>query len=294
MNPSLLTLEDGLTRLTLAPQIGGSILDWRVIASGYPLLRPSKAGALDKGQANQLACFPLVPWSNRIGGGGFDGPQHWFALPPNNPPGPLPIHGSAWQQAWHVMAHSNRHACLQLESHLPFAYRAQLRYSLSDGQLSIELEVTHQDAQAAWHGLGLHPYLPRTAHTRLQAQAEYVWLCDDAGLPTQQVPIPAQWDFNHAGNLPEARLDNCFGEWDGCALISQPDLGYTLECRATGSPYYLVYCPPKEDFFCFEPVSHPVNAHHLPGRPGLQLLHEGQSARMSFSLRYRPLSQARD
>ena len=290
MQPNLLTLEDGLTRLTLAPHVGGSILDWSVIASGQPLLRPSHAEALDSGSANQLACYPLVPWSNRIGGGGFDGPSHWFALQPNSPPGPLPIHGSAWQQAWHVIEHSAQHACLQLDSALPFAYRAQLRYSLSEGQLHIELSVTHQDEHAAWHGLGLHPYLPRRPNTHLQAHAAHVWLCDADGLPTTLAPLPPEWDFNTANGLPEARLDNCFTEWDGSALISQPDLGYSLECRATGSPYYLVYCPPGEDFFCFEPVSHPVNAHHLPGRPGLQLLHKGQSASLGFSLRYRPLA----
>ena len=71
MTSHILTLEDSLTRLTLAPHIGGSILDWRLIASGQPLLRPSRAEALDSGSANQLACYPLVPWSNRVGGGGF-------------------------------------------------------------------------------------------------------------------------------------------------------------------------------------------------------------------------------
>ena len=285
MPPEILTLEDGVTRLTLAPQVGGSILDWSIIASGLPLLRPSASDALSTHSANALACYPLVPWSNRIGSGGFDGAGHWFALEPNNPPGPLPIHGSAWQQSWSVIEHSPRHACLQLDSSSPFAYRAQLRYTLSDGQLCIELSVTHQDERAAWHGLGLHPYLPRTANTRLQAKTAQVWLCDTQGLPTELAALPAQWDFNQSNRLPQTRLDNCFTEWDGSALISQPDLGYSLECQATDSRYCLVYCPPGEDFFCFEPVSHPVNAHHLPGHPGLTLLHKGQSTRMSVSFK---------
>ena len=289
MSANLLTLEDGLTRLTLAPHIGASIASWQVTASDQPLLRPSDARALSSGSANQLACYPLVPWSNRIGGGGFAGPDHWFALQPNNPAVPLPIHGSAWQQAWNVVEHSAQYACLQLDSHLPFAYRARLCYTLQQGQLSIELSVTHQDERAAWHGLGLHPYLPRTANTRLQANTSKVWLCDVLGLPTEPTPLPIDWDFNQLNALPQTRLDNCFTDWDGHALISQPDLGYALQCRATNSPYCLVYCPPDEDFFCFEPVSHPVNAHHLPGRPGLQLLHKGQSANVSFHVQYRPL-----
>ena len=291
MTPHLLTLEDGMTRLTLAPHIGGSILDWRLIASNQPLLRNSRADALASGSANQLACYPLVPWSNRVGGGGFNGPDHWFALAPNSPPGPLPIHGSGWQQAWAVKEHSSRHACLQLDSTIPFAYSAQLIYTLRDGQLNIELKVTHQDKHAAWHGLGLHPYLPRTANTRLQAKTAKVWLCDAQGLPTDCVPLSAEWDFNQSNSLPQSRLDNCFTEWDGHARIIQPDLGYTLECQASGTEYCLVYCPPGEDFFCFEPVTHPVNAHHLPGHPGLTLLHKGQTMGVSCKLHVKDLSR---
>jgi aldose 1-epimerase len=289
MHPQILTLEDGITRLTLAPQTGGSIVNWSVIASGQPLLRHSDDEALSAATARKLACYPLAPWSNRIGDGGFDTPDGWFALEPNSANDALPIHGSAWQQAWDVIEQSPQQACLQLDSTVPFAYRAQLRFSLQGGTLSITLTVTHLAPCAAWHGLGLHPYLPRTANTRLQAKAAQVWLCDDAGLPTQLENLPAHWDFNNLNDLPQTRLDNGFTEWDGNGLISQPDLGYELECRATGSQFFLVFCPPGLNFFCFEPVSHPVNAHHLHGHPGLRLLKQGESAELNFSLSYRPI-----
>lgn len=287
--PNILTLEDGLTRLTVAPDIGGSIVNWSVLASGQPLLRPNDDEALAAGTPRRLACYPLAPWSNRIGNGGFDTPQGWLALEPNSPNDALPIHGSAWQQPWDVVEHSAEHIVLQLDSRIPFAYRAQLRYGLSDGQLSIELSTTHLDSRPAWHGLGLHPYLPRTPNTRLQAHAAQAWLCDDAGLPTQLVDLPAEWDFNALRDLPATRLDNGFIEWDGRCIISQPDLGYELHGQATGSEYFLVFCPPDLPFFCFEPISHPVNAHHLPGKPGLRLLRRGESVEMGFSLQYEEL-----
>lgn len=289
MHPPILTLEDGITRLTLAPQTGASIVNWSVIASGQPLLRTSNDEALSAATARKLACYPLAPWSNRIGNGGFESPDGWFALEPNSANDALPIHGSAWQQAWDVIEHSPQRACLQLNSTVPFAYSAQLNFSLQGGALSITLTVTHEDPRAAWHGLGLHPYLPRTANTRLQAKASHVWICDDAGLPTHLQELPAEWDFNALNRLPQTRLDNGFTEWDGNGLISQPDLGYELECQASGSEFFLVFCPPGLDFFCFEPVSHPVNAHHLPGHPGLRLLQQGETAELSFRLAYRAL-----
>ena len=287
MAPTLIELEDDLTHLTLAPEIGGSIVNWTVRSTGQPLLRHSDTHALNTGLPGKLACFPLAPWSNRVSAGGFDCPDGWLTLTPNSLTDPLPIHGSAWQQPWQVVAQSRNDAVLQLDSTTPFAYRAWQRFHLNEGRLSIELHVTHLAERAAWHGLGLHPYLPRTPDTRLQAKAGHVWMCDASKLPTQLSAVPTDWEFQSLKALPDRLVDNGFCEWDGHCLIQQPDLGYELHCQATGSDVFLLYCPPGLDFFCIEPVSHPVDAHHLPGRPGLRLLEHGQTTELGFSLQYR-------
>jgi aldose 1-epimerase len=284
MAPTLIELEDELTHLTLAPELGGSIVNW---TTGQPLLRYSDTHALNTGLPGKLACFPLAPWSNRVSAGGFDCPDGWLTLAPNSLTDPLPIHGSAWQQPWQVVSQSRNDAVLQLDSTTPFAYRARQRFHLSEGRLSIELHVTHLAERAAWHGLGLHPYLPRTPDTRLQAKAGTVWMCDARKLPTHLSAVPADWDFQSLKALPDSLVDNGFCGWDGQCLIQQPDFGYELHCQATGSDVYLLYCPPGLNFFCIEPVSHPVDAHHLPGRPGLRLLEQGQTTELGFSLQYR-------
>ena len=290
MTPTRLELTDNVTHLTLAPELGGSIVNWTVRSTGQPLLRHNDTHALNTGLPGKLGCYPLVPWSNRISEGGFDGPHGWLALTPNSLTDPLPIHGSAWQQPWQVVTQTADEVVLQLDSTTPFAYRARQRFHLNEGRLSIELQVTHLAEQPAWHGLGLHPYFPRTANTRLQAGAKQVWLCDASKLPTELSPLPVRWDFQALKVLPDTLVDNGFCEWDGHCLIQQPDLGYELQCQATGSHYYLLYCPVDLAFFCIEPVSHPVNAHHLPGRPGLVLLEQGQSAELGFNLHYRQLA----
>ncbi|SFY27916.1 MULTISPECIES: aldose 1-epimerase [unclassified Pseudomonas] len=289
MTSPLLHLEDELTRLILAPHLGASLVEWTVRGTGAPLLRPPAPQALENGLPGKLGGFPLIPWSNRIAKGGFDCPGGWLALDANSPNDPFPIHGSAWQQPWQVIEHSAHEALLQLDSRHPFGYRASLRIGLNGGQLQIAMLVTHTAKQPAWHGLGLHPYFPRTAATRLKTRATQAWLCDATKLPTELIDLPAHWDFGEARLLPDTLVDNGFGGWDGHCLIQQPDLGYTLECRASGSDYFLLYCPVGLDFFCFEPVSHPVNAHHLPGRPGLRLLEQGQSMAMQFSMQCRLL-----
>ncbi|MEW5508648.1 aldose 1-epimerase [Pseudomonas antarctica] len=286
MPSDLIELSDPLTHLTLAPALGGSIVNWSVRATGQPLLRHSDEHAVNTGLPGKLGCYPLAPWSNRIAQGGFDNPNGWLALTANSLTDPLPIHGSAWQQAWHVVSQAADEVVLALRCDTPFAYHAEQRFALRDGELSIALRVTHLAEQAAWHGLGLHPYLPRTSGTRLQAKAGQVWMSDASKLPTGLAPVPQAWDFSTLNTLPEGLVDNGFCQWDGHCRIEQPHLGYTLECRATGADYFLLYCPPGLAFFCIEPVSHPVNAHHLPGRPGLRLLEQGQSTQLDLTLKY--------
>lgn len=284
-----LHLHDGITQLTLAPGAGGAIANWIVAATGQPLLRHADDQALAAGTPRQLGCYPLVPWSNRITEGGFDNPEGWLALAANADNSPLPIHGSAWQQPWQVIEHSARSALLRLESQTPFAYTAEQRFELNDGRLTIRLQVTHRGDVPIWHGLGLHPYFPRTPHTRLQTSADQVWQCDANSLPTQLTDLPPHWDFTGERELPAVHTDNAFIGWNGQARIIEPEAGYSLEVTSDQG-IYLLFCPEGKPFFCFEPVSHPVNAHHLPGKPGLVLLSENQRHDLTFALQYRPLN----
>lgn len=282
-------LEDRLTRLSLAPQVGASLVNWQVKETGQPLLRHSDPAARDSGSPRRLACYPLAPWSNRIGMGGFARPDQWLALPPNTPNAPYAIHGSAWQQPWQVSHQGTDHACLTLDSQVPFAYRATLHVSLEEGCLSLDLQVTHLDALPCWHGLGLHPYLPRYRDTLLLAPARQVWVGDEDSLPSRLADIPEAWRFDTLRELPSTAVDHAFEGWLGECMIVQPEAGYQLHCSASGAEHYLLFCPQDQAFFCFEPVSHPINAHHLPGRPGLRLLHEGEQLSLGFKLRYQAL-----
>lgn len=48
----------------------------------------------------------------------------------------------------------------------------------------------------------------------------------------------------------------------------------------------MLYTPPGEDFFCFEPVDHPINAVNLPGGAtahGMTLLAPGERLTRRFA-----------
>lgn len=292
-----LRLENERLCCEVLPQAGGALarLDWLGGSSPQPLLRPFEPDAQVPSPSllplplplprplplpSQLACFVLVPWSNRMAPSGFafDGRRHVPA--PNRAGEPCPIHGDGWQQAWQVAAHAPDAALLRLARRdaAPFAYEAALRYALEGDALAVELTVRNAGMHALPFGLGLHPWLPDPQGARLRARAATVWLAGADRLPTRRSPLPPDWNFSALAPLPARGVDNAFEHWDGLADIHWPARGVGLRIAAD-MEYFILYAPPGRDFFCFEPVDHPINAHNLPGYPGLSILAPGASLR---------------
>lgn len=266
----------------VVPQVGGGLarLDWLDGDRAQPLLRALPPDVNEMPLPGQLACFPLLPWSNRMSPSGFsfEGRRHVPA--PNRAGEPCPIHGDGWQQPWRVAAHVDTSLTLSLDrcDAAPFAYTAELHYTLADDALVVELSVRNAGSSALPFGLGLHPWMPDPQGARLEAGANSVWMAGPDKLPVLRQDIPAHWRFDKAAPLPQDGVDNVFEGWHGAARINWPQRGLALEVQAD-MDYFILYVPPGRDFFCFEPVDHPINAHNLPGHPGLTALAPGATLR---------------
>src|SRR5690349_14162210 len=160
--------------LGLLPELGGSVawLNWTgPDRRAVPLLRSSDADAIASGNPSRLACFPLVPFANRIAGSRFSFAGQEHRLPANRPPDPIAIHGFGFQAPWAVEA-VGESAIRLTHAHCtpgsPFRYRAEQTFRLEPGCVRIELAVTHEGAEPMPYGIGLHPWLPRPPGTSLQ------------------------------------------------------------------------------------------------------------------------------
>ncbi len=82
-NPNGLTISDGVAEAVVVPELGAGVAAYDLVgASGRtalfrPCREPSRAAPFD------LALNLLVPWSNRISGGGFHFGGQFHALAPN-------------------------------------------------------------------------------------------------------------------------------------------------------------------------------------------------------------------
>jgi aldose 1-epimerase len=54
----------------------------------------------------------------------------------------------------------------------------------------------------------------------------------------------------------------------------------------TQNHFCLVYRPPQGPAFCFEPITQPIDAFHLPGQPGLRTLREGEACSLRVQWRH--------
>ena len=191
----------------------------------------------------------------------------WVALTLNREEEPWPIHGSGWQRAWEVQLHTSQQVQLSLRESAPaaYSYAATLHYTLHHDALQVDLSVTNTGAAAMPFGVGLHPFFPRHGTVHLTAPAAKVWTNNgQSPLPVECVDVPPDWDFRSVRRLPEEGLDHAFDAWTGDAAIHWPALQLGLQLRAEAEVFVL-YTPAAGDFFCFEPVDHPINAVHLPG-----------------------------
>lgn len=284
----VISLNDGLTELHVVPALGGAIASWTRLSDQHAFFRqlPTELSELT---ARQLGAFALIPWSNRIAGGGVDTPEGWFTLPANTNDSPFAMHGATWQQAWQVVQQNAQSVELTITLQHPVAIQVRQIITLDKGCLQLAFTVTHIDEKPFWHGFGWHPFFIRTPQTQFKAALKGVWLNDEQQLSKACITIPEDWNFTHLRLLPDQKIDNAFTGWSGQCVIQQPDLGYQLTMTCQDAHYLIVYCPEQLPFFCVEPVSHPINAHHLAGKPGLVLLHKNQQLNWSVSVQYQSM-----
>ena len=290
-------LRAGRAELGVVPRIGGSIAYYRwsdgTIANGAcDWLRPAGGDDALLQTADRLACFPLVPFSNRIRNGRFEFDGHEIRLPLNQWPQPHAEHGHGWQSAWRIVARAADRLVLELDRRAdtwPFAYRARQEFVLTEAELRVTLSAENRDRTAMPIGLGLHPYFPRTARCRLSADVDAMWATDAEVMPTELTGADARL----ASGLPvtEVALDNCFTGWRRTATIVWPERAASLAIAADPPlDFLVVYSPPGEDYFCVEPVSHCTDAFNLArlGRNDTGMLTLGSGATLGASVRFRP------
>ncbi len=285
--------------MLIAPAVGGALAayDW----NGEAILRRTAPEAMASGAVREFACYPLIPFSNRIA----DATLHWagdaFALRRYLSAEPHAIHGNAWQRAWNAVEVGLDHALLELVHEAggesayewPFPFRASHAFELVDSALTLRLEIVNTGDRTFPFGLGWHPFFPRSPSMELEFRAEGVWLTDATRLPTQHASVPPEWDFRQTRTIGTTATDNCFTGWRPPATVRWPERGLAVELSADAAcNHFVVFMPEDRDFIALEPVTHMTDAFNRAGvgqkDTGTRLLAPG--AAFSCTMRFSTLA----
>ena len=228
------------------------------------------------------ACFPMVPFCNRIAAGKFRFAGRELHLPRNWQGDAHTIHGEGWQGRWSVIENSERHVHMAFAgggADWPWRYRAEQHLDVDPDGLNIELSAVNVGVESMPVMLGLHPYFAADHRCRLRASLPRYWLAGDTGLPLTETATPFQWGFESsvADGLPI--VDNCFSGWDGTATLSRSDC--TVAIRTTGCRWLHLYRPLNQDYLCIEPQSAATGAFNRGGAE-LQVLKPGERSAISM------------
>ena len=277
-----LTLRAGALEVALSPAVGGCIAGFDFISGGrrQPLLRGTGEPISD---VLDSACFPLVPFVNRVRNGTFTCDGRIVTLSRNSPGDISPMHGQGWRAAWQVMGANDHEATLSFHhaaGEWPWDYEAIQHIVIDEHGLSLDLSCRNLSPRRMPCGLGFHPYYPCTTDTVLDTIVTSAWTIDAAVLPVAEVPATGRFDLR-ARRICAQALDNGFGGWSGTASISWPGEPAALRLSSPHAGFFQVYSPAQGGVFVAEPVQHANAALNAPQADwpalGLTLLEQGQS-----------------
>lgn len=277
----MIVIKSDALRLHVRPELGGCIegLWWKEL----PVLRSSSAGALHNVRLS--ACYPLIPFSNRVAHAQlvWNGTSH--PLVKNFAGEEHSIHGIGWQRAWEVLEQTDDFCMLSLEHAAdrswPFAFDASQTFRLHGNALEMTMSITNQSSQAAPVGLGWHPYFVKRLRSHIAFEASGVWDMNAEKLPTDLQPS--------AGLRQDCAtlvVDNCFEGWSGNATLRDEAMQVAI---SSDMHRLVVFTNAEKDFVAIEPVSHTNNAMNAgnskeSAERGVVTLQAGQSWQVSMQI----------
>ncbi len=269
MKHSFFILENNDLKLRISLK-GGSIVD--ASYKNEAILRPYKGREMDY-DISKAASFPLVPFANRVENNIFQFRRKTYLLKANSPWDKHFLHGEAWLSEWTLLKVTPTEIEMEYicenSPYSPYCYKSYQKISIENNTISMQLSVKNNGNAALPFGLGHHPFFFQDGATTLQAKAEYYYGEKHDYLPDEKQKIPPALHFENHKTLPRHWLNNGFGGWDGHAEILWPNqkMGARLTADKNFSDYF-IFTPDKifdasyqNDFFCFEPMTHPANAH---------------------------------
>ncbi len=262
----IITLEQGRTRASIAPEAGGRLLQLEIHDQGrwIALLRAPDSPEQALREPTRWGAFPMAPWPNRIDGGRFVWRGRLYSVP-LSPGHPHALHGRACFLPWDV-ERATAAACrisVNFDRGWPFGGRAAQEFRVLDDGIALRMEI-HSDGEAFPAGCGWHPWFRRDVRpghdVRVLVDASQWYETDDM-IPTGWLkPALGAYDLRGYPELGDRRLDTCYFAPKGALRVRWGDIELAME-RSRNLTQAVVYTPAEA--VCVEPQTCAIDAFNL-------------------------------
>ena len=265
-------LVEGQARVVIAPARGGMVTRFEV--DGAPVLYLDAASLVDPTKNVRGGIPVLFPSPGPLKGERFlrDGKS-----------GRMKQHGFARQEAWSVIAQTEREVTLELASNdatraqYPWELVARLRYALAGTTLTVETSLTNRSPTPMPFALGFHPYFHVPDAEKAQARIDTDATRAFDNVTKTMVEVHSFLDLTQKEvdlHLVDHKAYSAMlrrGDRDRIVVSADPDLRRWVVWTLVG-----------KDFVCLEPWTAPADA--LNTGEGLLEIAPGASRTLTMTL----------
>ena len=286
----LIALTNDKLFLEISPEMGGSITKFQNLKSKKNIFRPlSNKKKIIKKNCYFASYFATVPYFGAIQKKSFLYKNKFISLPKTHPLEPDTIHGEGWVSKWKVKSKSTSSTELVFNHHgkkgFPFKYQVNQQFILKNKSLCINISIVNKDKESFNCGIGFHPWFNIHKNSKIYSN-------NFSYIEEHKKNIFKKKLFSNKKflDLNKYKIDKTFINWNGRSKLTI-DKDTAIEIINIKNIHNLhVYSPPKENFFCIEPVTNISDAYNIKKHSkiyqGLQVLKSSKKfeAKVEFRL----------
>lgn len=165
----------------------------------------------------------------------------------------------------------------------PFSYKLEIKYTFSNGKLSIDFDIYNTGESAYPFGIGWHPYFNSNNlnESMLDFEADKQYELDGKMIPQSETPLL----FKTPLLIQDTILDDCFITKQSKASFKTTNYNIRIDFSTkTPHSFLQVYTPPDRNSIAIEPMTCAPNSFN--NKNGLLILEPNNKYKWNINLEY--------
>ena len=251
--------------LKISPDMGASIINFLEKNKNINIFRPlGNNNKINKYNSYFTGYFATVPYFGNIRKKSFYdyNKGEYISLPKNHILEPETIHGEGWINKWKVNKLTKNSIELSFyhdaKKGFPCIYNATQKFKLTKNSLIISISIENLDQYPFDCGIGFHPLFNIDKNSKIYSNS-FNYLQENK---SNNFKI-TKYSNKKFLDLNKNKIDKTFLNWNGKSkLIINKNISLNIINNKKINNLH-VYSPPKENFFCIEPVTNTADAYYL-------------------------------